>query len=183
MHSMSSIMFIFYLIMSLASFSEKQNLLSKQSQRHLSDNRYFKHVISLLIFVVLVVYISEKKRPTNELIIYSIIGYAWFILTTKQDIEFTICIFSLLVFGFLLEYQYEQLNKQLDDDKNVDNNTKNKIKTNRQKDINYIFYSTICLTIVGSGLYLCKKHNKFSNTYIQNGGSDNGFDVVKFLMY
>jgi hypothetical protein len=168
--SLSKALLIFYVI--IAS-QYTGNLMGKQMKEFIQENRIAQHIIAFTMLLVLINLVGGVKN-IGKTIIYSIIGYLWFIFTTKLDIHWNLIILCLLTIGYLYEtnmftHEYDIFYK----DQVLTPEEKNKV-VNKNKNIKtYIVGGLIIVTLIGSLLYEQKKG-------VQYGG---GFSIVKYLLY
>lgn len=161
---------LLYYLLSYSSVTE--NLLSKQMKTLIEDNRLIQHLIGLLTMIVLISLLNYDLTNT-KIVIYGLITYILFILSTKLDIHWNIIILSLLFVMYLYEHNLNLKQQELSFDKILNNDEKNNIFVilNNKK---HMFIGLIGLfLIIGVYLYLNKKD-------VQYGG---GFNWINFLLY
>lgn len=167
--SLSKILFMFYIIIIL---SNSRTLLGPQMQSFINDDRIMQHFIAFSTMVVLVITFGNFDN-TKLAIIYSAIGYLWFILTTKLDLHWNVAILLLLFMGYLYENNLDIKNKEINDDKNMPPKIKNKLIENNNHNKTYMLLSILFVTIIGTLFYFDKKQ-------IQYGGK---FDLLTYMFY
>lgn len=111
---------------------------------------------------------------TYRAVIYSLIGYIWFILTTKLDVHWNVIIILLLLFGFLYESKLNEKERNIMSDSNLTEEEKQKIINNNFQYRMYFILAALLTTIIGSLLYLNKKVGQYG------GGK---FDLITYLFY
>ena len=164
------VLVVFYIIIGSSLI---QPLLSKQLRHLVDNNRILQHIIGFTTLIALTVLLSEGKLDNNMIIIYSLIGYIWFIFSTKLDIHLNLIIMILLFVAYICYNSIQTLNSNIIFDKNLTNEEKNKIiKENSRMTLCAIIFILLS-TILGVTLYSNKKE-------VQYGG---GYDIVKLLLY
>jgi uncharacterized membrane protein len=164
------ILLVFYI---LVGSSLIQPLLSKQWVKLVEDNRIIQHIIAILTLVALVTLLSEGKLDNVTILMYSLMGYLWFIFSTKLDVHWNIMIMILLVVAYLYENSTKQKNNLIDSDKVLTSEEKNKIKSNNSTYSNAFIVCIMFVTVFGAVMYSNKKE-------VQYGG---GYSLLNFLLY
>lgn len=167
--SLSKVLLIFYLIVA-SNFTD--NLVSKQFKKFFQENRLGQHTIALLTLMVLVTSVGGVVS-TRKAVIYSIIGYVWFLFTTKLDIQWNMVILLILLAGYLFENSLENREKLMQRDKILTDEDKKVLVNNDRRLKMYIVMAAMAVTVVGTFMYVDKKH-------VQYGG---GYDPIRFLLY
>jgi hypothetical protein len=168
-NSLIAVLLLFYLI-TVSGFTE--NLLSKQLRTFFSENRAAQHLIGFTTLLTLIMVLGTTMSIEKG-ILFAIIGYAWFIFSTKLDIQWSMMIILLLLFGFIYESKLDE-NQQI-----VEKDTALTAEEKQSKVDSYhtqrlvIVGGIILVTVVGAFLYIGKKD-------VQYGG---GFDIMKFVFY
>ncbi len=166
--SLGKAVLLFYLIIA-SNFTT--DLYSSQLYDFLKNNRYSKHGIGFLIMTIIIIHIAGITDP-QKAITYSILGYIWFVFTTKLDLHWNLAIIGLMVVGALYESTMADKEIKSDDDEALETEDKNKIKLKHNKIKSYLVIATILVTLLGTLSYLNKKK-------IQYGGD---FDATKFIL-
>ena len=157
--SLTKILFIFYLLMMTTS----NKLISKQMQEYINDNRYIQHVLGFLTMIVLITLISNVEMRTA--IIYALIGYIWFIFSTKLDIHWNIIILILLFVGYMFENKINLEEQNIRTDNNLTIELKDQLIKDNLNKKNIFVGSIILVTIFGTLLYSKKKHVQYGGNY------------------
>lgn len=165
--SMSKALLLFYILVA-SNFTK--NLYSGQLQDFLENSRLAQHLIGFITMLIVVVSVSGINEVSN-VFLYSALGYGWFILTTKLDLEWNLVILGLLVFGFLYESKMVGKEKITEDDQALTEEEKDRIKESNTRMKTIVVISIVTITLIGSVQYFMKKK-------VQYGGE---FDVEKFL--
>lgn len=163
------IILLLYVILSSQSIT---SLLSKRYTEFIQSNRMIQHLICFItIFTLFTLFIDDMDL--SEMLIYSIIGYLLFLLTTKVDIHLNLIILilgiSLLVYLKFVDSKNEIVNT----DKILSDFEKNKIVKGNNINTFIAFGGIIIVIIISVLLYSNKKT-------VQYGG---GYDPIKFLFY
>lgn len=165
--SLSKVLLVFYMLIGGNYLS---GLISKQIKSFIESDRIVQHVIGITTMLVLITLFGNM--PDIKLsILYSIIAYTWFILSTKLDIHVNIIIIALLLVGYLYE---NNLDAQLLKTTKVLTDAEKEVIVETAKKHKKIIVSLLFLvTVVGTFLYNDKKQ-------VQYGG---GYDVFRYLLY
>lgn len=148
-------------------------LFSKQLRTFFEENRMAQHLIGFTMMLVIIMLIGGINN-TYRAVIYSLIGYIWFILTTKLDVHWNVIIILLLLFGFLYESKLNEKERNIMSDSNLTEEEKQKIINNNFQYRMYFILAALLTTIIGSLLYLNKKVGQYG------GGK---FDLITYLFY
>lgn len=168
--SLSRALLIFYLILA-SNFTG--DLFSKQLITFFDENRFAQHLIGFIMMLVIIMLIGGIN-DTYTALFYSLIAYAWFILTTKLDIQWNIIIILIMLFGFLYESKINEKDEKIVNDTNLTVEQKEKIISENSNYKNYIILAILATTIIGTIFYTNKKIEQYG------GGS---FDLITFLFY
>lgn len=163
------VMLFFYIIIA-SNYTE--NLYSKQLRTFFNENRFAQHLIGLIMMLTFIMIIGGVQSIEKG-ILYALIGYIWFIFTTKLDIHWNIIIMLLLLFGFICESKLAEKEEGIINDPALNEEEKAALINNLQMYEFYIVLTIIGITVIGSLLYINKKG-------VQYGG---GFDIMQFLFY
>jgi hypothetical protein len=167
--SLSKVLLIFYLAIA-GNFTS--NLLSKQLRNFFEENRIAQHMIALITLLVLVIAVGGII-DTKVAIIYTIVGYIWFIFTTKLDIQWNIIIILILLIGYLYENSLDNKEKLMASDNALTNDDKRAVISRDNSMKSYIVLAAMAVTIVGTFMYSTKKH-------VQYGG---GYNWLTYMLY
>lgn len=164
------VMLIFYIFISNSSLHP---LMSKQWNKTIEDNRIMQHIVGLVTMITIVTLASEGKSNNLIILLYSVIGYLWFILSTKMDIHWIIMIMILLLIGYLYENSLKTKELLIDDDKVLTDVEKYKLKEENDNKRTYLLLGILGITLIGVFMYSNKKN-------VQYGG---GYNLINFLIY
>jgi len=168
--SLSRALLIFYIIIA-SNFTG--DLFSKQLRTFFEESRLAQHLIGFIMMLVIVMLIGGIN-DTYRAIIYSLIGYTWFIFTTKLDIHWNIIIILLMLFGFLYESKLNEKDQNAIHDPNLTEEQKEQVISNNSHYKTYIVLAILAVTVVGTIFYANKKVGQY-------GGGQ--FDLVTYLFY
>src|SRR5579872_4178034 len=118
--SLAKVLLIFYLFIASSS---TDNLMSKQMREYINSNKYMQHIIGFLTMIVLITLVGGVV-DTRAAIFYALIGYVWFIFSTKLDIHWNIIILSLLFVGYMYENSMNVREADIKSDKNLTDDQK-----------------------------------------------------------
>jgi hypothetical protein len=172
--SLSKALMIFYV---LVASNYTGSLLSKQLKESIENNRYAQHIIGFIMMLVIITMVGGVS-DIDKTIIYSVLAYVWFIMTTKIDLHWNIIIILLMLCGYLYENKIKQKEKLLENDSSMSNGEKNKIKIKHTERKTYIVLGIVGVTAIGMYMYLTKKQNQYG---VQSGGGAE-FDPIVFLL-
>jgi hypothetical protein len=167
--SIARVLLIFYL---LVASNYTDNLMAKQMKEYLNSNRLVQHFIGFLTLIVLVTMVGGITESRTALI-YSLIGYIWFIFSTKLDIYWNIIILILLFIGYMYENSLIVKEKQILDDPNLTDKQKVDIIDRCNIYKTWIVGSIMTVTLLGTIMYTNKKK-------VQYGG---GYDLFTYMFY
>lgn len=160
----------------IISSSYCSNLFSNEFKKALESNRYVQHII-LIVLIMSLMILFGNPFGTNlttshsfNILIITLLIYAWFILMTKLDLSWFIGIIILLAIYFLYESKMTlDINHQLQDNL-VNNEIKTELVNTFIHTNNYVLMGIFGVTVIGSLFYGNEKQ-------IQYGG---GFSINKF---
>ena len=171
--SIGKILLLTFIIISSSYCS---NLFSNGLKKALETNRYVQHIVLIILIMSLMILFGNpfgSKLSTNHtfnIIIITLLIYAWFILMTKLDLSWFIGIIILLAIYFLYESNITlDINQQLEDSL-VSTETKSEIINTFIHTNNYVLMGIFGITVIGSLFYGSEKQ-------VQYGG---GFNMGKF---
>lgn len=172
--SVAKVVLLFYLI-SVGGYTK--NLMGKQLRRFIEDSRIMQHFIAFITLYVLISFESDfsggPALTVLNTLTYAIIGYTWFIFTTKLDIHWNIMLLILLIGSYLIDRSMRVQETEALSDPNLNEAQKLEIKKTNDAYRTYMVCSLIMLTIVGTVLYSHKKSEQY-------GG---GYDLFTYMMY
>lgn len=159
--SLTKALFIFYLF--IANNYTKE-LYSGQLTDFIKENRLVQHFIGFLTLVIIIMMTADVKDPTTAFI-YGIMGYTFFIMTTKVTLEFNLVILTLLFLGFLYENILDDKEEMAYEDPVLTNEERKKIKKKNREYKEKIFYLIALITIVGMTSYLLHKRSEYGDQF------------------
>ncbi len=168
--SLGKIMLLFYLF---SSSSYLKPLLSKQWKTQLENNRMAQHILGITTILALTMLVSNGQYSTPRIIAYTIVGYLWFLLSTKLDLQWNIMVMILLVSYILYQNTITQKEKHIQSDKNLSDEEKDILYKKDKKNYMNMFIIIILITMGGTLLYSTKKEGQY-------GG---GYSLTNFLLY
>lgn len=171
--SIGKILLITFIIISSSHCS---NLFSKGLKNALETNRYVQHLVLIILIMSLMILFGNPfgtQLTTNHsfnVLIITLLVYAWFILMTKLDLAWFIGVIILLAIYFLYESKMTgDMGQQLADSA-VSTETRANIVNTFIQTNNYALMAIFGVTVVGSLFYGGEKQ-------VQYGG---GFSMGKF---
>lgn len=166
--SLAKVLLIFYV---LVASNCTDNLMSKQIRQYINENRFVQHIIGFLLMIILVTLVGGIV-DTRLAIFYALIGYIWFIFSTKLDIHWNIIIIILLFIGYMYENSMSIRENDINNDPNLTPDQKFIIIQQNNNYKTWIVSSVIFITILGTLFYSHKKHEQY-------GG---GYDVFTYIL-
>ena len=151
-------LFILYLVIS-GNFIG--NTFSCKLQRLLQNNMIFKHLIGFMLLFFFNVFIGESRdvSPINQLL-YTLVVYIIFIITTKTNIYFLLLIIFIMFINYILnETIYFYKNKN--DEKEDNLSTINIIKKTQF----IICLIMITLILIGFVVYFIQKYKEYNKEF------------------
>jgi predicted negative regulator of RcsB-dependent stress response len=166
---MADIIFKIYFILALSAATP--SLISKQMREFISTSRIAQHIIGFVTVLILIDWKFKQMDFVNS-VIYALIIYSLFVLSTKMDIHFSILFLILLGFLYYNDRQTDKKIMSLEFDKILDKNERDKIIKVFTNNKIYLIVLGLIGLFVGVGLYYKKKEGQY-------GG---GFSWNKFLI-
>lgn len=162
-----TVMLLGYLFIASNSTSR---LFSGQLTDFINDNRAAQHFIGFITIAILISYLGNLTKFVN-IMLYSVVIYSWFLLTTKLDLGWNILIIGMLIVYYFIQNDINN-KENITHDPFVNRNIKKAIINKNNSKKTYIFWTILSLTILGSGLYLGKKYKQYGDN----------FDINKFIL-
>lgn len=160
----------------IVSSSYCSNLLSNGLKNALESNRYVQHIMLIILIMSIGILFGNpfgtnlSSNYTFNIVIITLLIYAWFILMTKLDLSWFVGIIILLAIYFLYESKMSfDINQQLTSNL-VNSETKENLINTFILTNNYVLMGIFGITVIGSLFYGSEKQ-------VQYGG---GFSVSKF---
>jgi hypothetical protein len=167
--SLSRALLIFYIIIA-SQFTT--GLMGKQMRNFLEESRIAQHLVGFILMLVLVM-MAGNVTEVGKAVLYSIIGYVWFIFTTKLDIQWNLIIIIMLFVGFVYETNMIKKEQDIQKDHILTSSEKDKIIETNSHVKTYMVGGILLVTIIGTLLYANKKQEQY-------GG---GFSTLNFFIY
>jgi hypothetical protein len=155
------ILLLFY-VLTASNYTDK--LLSKQMKEYINDNRLVQHVIGFSTIMVLITLVNNNI-DTLHTIIYAMIGYTWFIFSTKLDIHWNIIVLLLLFIGYMYENSCNIKEREIMLDPNITDEQKTNIIQKQNKYKLWILLGIIIITAVGTFMYSYRKQIQYGGNY------------------
>ena len=136
----------------------------------IENNVMIKHIVGLITVGVLLSLVYNSI-PLKDLLLYSLVIYVVFLLSTKISKNYILLGLLVLVGVYFLSAETENRIKSVKNDQSLHITEKTKLITHLESKNNKITLFYIFVIVVGSLMYDEKK-------YVQMGGS---YDLMKFL--
>lgn len=152
------------------------NLFSNGLKKAIESNRFVQHIILILLIMSLMILFGNpfgveiSSSHTVNIVILTLLIYAWFILTTKLDLAWNIGIIILLAIYFLFESKCSTDLKVQLADTNITLETKSSLVQTFIQNNNIVLVGIFGVTLIGTLFYTSEKQ-------VQYGG---GFSLVNF---
>ena len=160
----------------IISSSYCSNLFSNGLKKAVESNRYVQHIILIILIMSLMILFGNpfgtelSSNHSFNIIVITLLIYAWFIIITKLDLSWFIGVIILLAIYFLYESKATMdINSQLADNM-ISQETKSELINTFIQTNNYVLLAIFGVTVSGCLFYGCEKR-------IQYGG---GFSLNKF---
>lgn len=173
--SIAKVLLLFYVLIS----GSPNNLMGKQLKKFIEDSRIAQHFIAFLtLFVLLISFEHNLFDPDNTLtitdaLIYTVIGYTWFILSTKLDAQWNIMLILILIGIYVMDTYFRNQEKEANLDPNLTDIQKLKIIKSNNAYRTYATSFAILVTILGTILYSDRKAEQYGGSY----------DIFSYLLY
>jgi Mn2+/Fe2+ NRAMP family transporter len=167
--SLGKIILVFILLLNSTTLFP---LLSKQWKRTLESNRMAQHILGIITLMAIVTLFSNGRFSIQRIIMYTIIGYFVFILSTKLDLQWNVIIMTLLLAFFLYQETNSKKDIEIEQDPSITREERNEIQKKNKSNYIIITLAIIGAIIMGNFLYSDKKE-------VQYGG---GYSLSKFLL-
>ena len=165
--SLVSLLLLFYVLITLG---DAENLISKQTKELIRANRYIQHVLGFMTMFVLITLVVDDI-DTKSAVGYAILGYMFFIFTTRLDAHWNIIILVIMFISYGIEHSFKVRAKEIDIDNNISQNNKTKLYNESMQYKNMFVGTVLIITILGT---LCYSHKKVE----QYGG---GYDAMIYI--
>lgn len=157
--------FAIYLLIASNYFGE---LFGCKIRKLLTENMFLKHVLAFMTFGFLVILTGIDISDKDDLIagiIYTIVFYLWFVLSTKTHMYVAIVIIILFFTMYVISYRIKFLknNEVYQNEEELDK----LINVN-----NYLLLVTLIITILGVLNYLYLKYCEYNKE----------FSLIKFIL-
>jgi hypothetical protein len=167
--TLSQALLIFYIIIA-GNFTK--GLFNKQMITEIENNRMAQHMIAYIMLLVIINSVGGVET-IEESVIYSIIGYVWFLFTTKLDLQINVIVVTILLIGYLYENKLKNKENELEKTRILSEEEKREVKNRNNGMRSMIIVGALGTTIMGTYLYGTKQ-------ITQHGG---GFSINKYLFY
>ena len=151
---------IFYLLIA-SNFT--RNLYSGSTQL-LFQNRFAQHIIGYITLLVIMINFGGVT-DTQSALIYSLLGYIWFVCTTKLNVEWNVAIILMILGVYLYENNYLNQLNNLEEDEILEDDEIMTVKHNNDKNKTYMLYGLIIITLVGVYFYWDEKQSQFGDNF------------------
>jgi len=155
------VLLLFYLI---TASNCTENLLSKQTQQIINDNRYVQHLLGFMTLFVLITLIDDQI-DTRTALIYTVIGYVLFVFSTKIDIHYSFVIVMLLFIAYMYDNSSKIRTNEIKNDDSIPDEMKDILLKNSAYIDSTILWIIIGIVIVGTFFYSQKKQEQYGGGY------------------
>lgn len=158
--SLVKVLMIFYI---LNASNSNNNLLSNQIREYIKDNKYIQHIIGFITMFILVT--LSGVVDNRVALFYALIGYIWFIFSTKLDIHWNLIIFILLFVGYMIENNMNVSESLIKSDNTLSDKEKESIITANNDYSGWLVGGIIIITCIGTVFYSHKKQEQYGGSY------------------
>jgi hypothetical protein len=159
--SLAKVLLIFYVLVASRS---TDSLMAKQMRSYIQENRYVQHILGFLVMIILVTLVGGIV-DTRSAIVYALVGYIWFIFSTKLDIHWNLVILILLFVGYMYENSMSVREAEIMSDNNLTEEQKNAIIANDNRYKTMIVGAVMIVTVIGTIFYSHKKIEQYGGSY------------------
>lgn len=161
--SIIKILMILYLIIFTNVISNK---FSEKITNKINETIVLKHVIGLITIGIILSLLHSFDG--KELLLYSIMIYFVFLLSTKISTDYIITFVVILSGLYFFDYFNNKKIHQISIDENISTDIKNKIFNNKKNNKKYITMLTIFTAICGSLMYENRKVHQYGGNFSLN---------------
>lgn len=147
-----------------------KNLYGGQFRDFIKDSRVMQHIIGFIGMLVIINLASDIDN-IKTLLLYTTLGYVWFLLTTKLNIYWNLALFAILVIAYLYQANMESKESKTNKDPSLYDDDKVLVKYKNTQTNKVMFYTVLGITAIGILIYGIGKYTKYG----QN------FDIYKFI--
>lgn len=135
-----------------------------QTKTFINNNIYMQHIIGFVTLFVLITLI-DGNIDTSTALIYTLIGYIWYIFSTKMDIHWNIIIIIMLFIGYMIENNNKIRKKEIITDTMLTNEQQQILLNNINRYDKILLIFIICITFIGTLFYNHKKQIQYGQYY------------------
>jgi hypothetical protein len=147
----------------ISALSQHKTHLSVQLHKYINTNIYVQHILACAILFVLITINNTIDTYTG--LLYTFIGYTWYVLSTKLDLHWNIIIVILLFIGYMLENNNKIKHHEiLNDDVLTQEQKENLINKINMHNTNLLIF-IVCITLIGTIFYNQKKYIQYGHNY------------------
>jgi len=165
--SIAKVLFVFYVLLLLGNANK---LLPHQTKDFFDKDRYAQHFLGIATFFVLITMMVDDISM-NEAFVYTLLGYTWFIFSTKVDLHWNLIMLILLFAVYVYEQNAKVYTDNMENDRVLTIEEKQKQKREINKTKIWMSSSLILITVLGTYFYSTKKHEQY-------GG---GYDILTYI--
>lgn len=184
--SVGRIVLLTYIILA-SSFCS--NLFSNSLKSSIENNRMAQHLILLLLIMTLMIIFGNPLgiEITNDeqfnSILMSLLVYVWFIMTTKLDLSWNICVLIILTIYFIFESKKISEYNMILKDENINDIKKKELLDSFNHLQKYLLSSIFGVTLIGTYLYASDKTIQNQPQYQNQSQFGGGFNYFNFFFY
>lgn len=145
--SFAKIMLIYYLLV-CNNFST--GLVGEDMKKFLKNNKFTENIIT---FLILYLFISVYIKNTGRVLLYSILGYLWFIFTLQLSYVWNIISLSVIFITFGYEYYVNDKELQELQKKNLSAQAKKEATEDILESKNYVVIVIVVLIMISMIMY------------------------------
>jgi len=158
--SVWKIIVLFYL---LTLSAHNNALVGHQLSRYIQSTLIAQHVLAILTMFVLISAVTEVNIKNR--VVYTMICYGLFIMTSKLDLEWTIIIFGAIVACYVHSELKEKQVDDVDHDSSIPSEIKAHFHENAGRYKLLIFALMMILLFYGFNLYNSSKKDEYGDDY------------------
>ena len=154
-------------------------LLSRDIQVAIRESRTAQHILGFMLLLV-IVFMFGNMQSVEMGLLYTIVGYAWFIFSTKLEIRTNIIILAIMLLLFLYEHKVANSIENISEDILLSGEEKIKALSHYNGVKHITLGVIVVLTIAGCIVYAIDEYKP-----VQSGGGNisSTARVLNYLFY
>lgn len=152
--------FLFFNLMQI----NQRKLSNKNLNNLLDENKLLVHFLNFILLLVVIQNLTGIKNPT-KLLIYSVILYMLFLLTTKMEIQMVIMFLGLLLALYFYYLANEEKISRIIKDQEIEQKFKDSIINLTEENYTQAIFLFTMFILLGVWLYNERKQEQYQENY------------------